>query len=382
MRSFINLPIAVGRKRRKKKAFPVQPPRARPAPTPATTTLADLKPCLRALLSANGLSDPVSREAEAKIKKIGDICGLYLTASAVQSYVASLSPTRDAEKKNMRPRGFELAGELYYLHVRGEIESIEENTMSLGPIVFRSYCSELFDCFLMGEHVRKGVGYPIMLTETLLGKAATLPDKKDLYLALADQAMESMEELSRRKFEKDILDALRAAREGKHDNGSKPEVKSPHEIIDRELFEYLQRLHKGYAVVRAGFQETKFSRTASEGASGTRNYIAYLHALLKSTIQGHSLGLTAMMNEMLGRTLHAARQEEYGDYILTAARDIERLADEERDLYLIVMSAQHYRKAQELYSFAGERESASSSRSKLTKLKTAYDPQMLVISKL
>ena len=143
MRTFRNLPKALGHRQRKKKALPAQHARAGSAPIPSAVNIADVMPYLHTLLSARVVSDPASREAEAKIKRIADVCGLYLTASFIHSYVESLSPTNDDEKKNVRPRGFELAGELYFLHLLEEVNSIEENTRSLGPKVFRSYCTEL-----------------------------------------------------------------------------------------------------------------------------------------------------------------------------------------------------------------------------------------------
>lgn len=115
MRAYRNLPKAIEHRQRKKKALPAQHARARSAPNPAAATLADVKPYLRTLLGAPEVSDPASREAEANIRRIADVCGLYLTASSIHSHVESLSSTNDDEKKNRRPRGFELAGELYFL---------------------------------------------------------------------------------------------------------------------------------------------------------------------------------------------------------------------------------------------------------------------------
>lgn len=382
MRTFRILPKAIGQRKQKKKALPPEAPRARPAPNPSGVTLAEVEPHLQTFLSAPVLSDPASREAETNIKRIADVCGLYLTASFIHSYVESLSPTDDDEKKNVRPRGFELAGELYYQHLIAEINSIKRKNGSLGPTVFSSYCTELFDSFLVGEHVRKGVGYPIMLMETLLNKAAESPEKKSLYLALADQAMRSMDELSRRKFKKDTENALRATRKKKTGDAPKSETKSPHEIIDQELYDYLQDLQKAYAMVRDGFEKTTLPEMTSDSAAEIRNYIAYLQELLNATTRGRYLGLTAMMKEMLGRALHRARQETYGRYVLAAAQDLERLADKEQDLYLVVMSAHHYRKAHELYVLIRARGKAEAASGKLAKLKSDFGPQMLIISKL
>lgn len=395
MRAFRILPKAIGQRKQENIALPAEAPRARPAPNPSRVTLAEVEPYLQTFLNAPVVSDPASREAEANIKRIADACGVYLTASFIHSYVESLSPTKNDEKrKKRRPRGFELAGELYYHHLHAEVNSIEGKNGSLGPMVFRSYCNELFDCFLAGEHVRKGVGYPIMLMEALLNKAATTPDKKSLYLTLADQAIHSMEELSRRKFKKDAEEALRAAREERKEDApapetqnspkteNSPETKSSHQVIDHELFDYLQRLQKGYAVVRDGFEKTMMPETTPDPAAEVRSHVAYLQELLNATARGRYLGLTAMMKEILGRTLHRARQEKYGRYVLAAAQDLERLADKEQELYLIVMSAHRYRKARELYSFAGDREKAEAASCKLAKLKSEYDPQMPSLSRL
>lgn len=379
---FRNPTNEVAPRRLNRNASPDRSPLPQPDPIPTATKLDAIKPCLRTLLHARDISEPASREAEAGIRRIGNACGLYLTASTVHSHVQRLTPTDDAEKKNVRPRGFELAGELYYLHLRQQVNSIEQKPGSLGPRVFRSYCTELFDCFLEGEHVRKGVGYPIMLMETLLAKAITSPSNKSLYLALADEAMQSMDELSRRKFDKDNSDARRAVRQQKKTDTPRPESRSSHEVIDHPLFDHLQGLQRAYVAVRNGFEKTNPPNAASGRLSSTPAYAAYLRELLQFTIEGRYLGLTAMMNETIGKYLHGIRNNSCPRYVLAAAQDLEKLADKEQDLYLVVMSAQRYRKAHELYTFVRAGEKAAVTNRKLEELKAAYNPRMLILSQL
>lgn len=365
-----------------KNGLPPEPSGDRSAPEPPAVTATDVRPYLRTLLSADTVSDPVSREAEANIKRLADVLGPYLTAATVRAYVNNLSHSDDAGKKHRKPRGFELVGELYFLHLKEEINSIENEKESLGPKIFKTYCDELFSCFLIGEHVRKGVGYSVMLMEILFDKAVTAPDQESLYFALADNSIQSAIELSKNKFEKDTLDARRATREHRKGIGPEPDAKTPHEVIDQKLLDYLVDLGSRYKSVRDGFRRTRLSENTPDSGSGARNYFASLHELLRDTDEQGYIGLIAMMQQKLGVYLLDSGEETGKEFIRSAAQNYEGLADEERDLHLVRIAAEHYRKAHESYSFVRESGRAEAVNGKLTRLKTTYDPLMLIISQL
>lgn len=344
----------------------------------ARLSVSGVRKHLRVLLSADSVSDDDARNAEAGLQRIATECGIYRTATEIRSLITGTASLELKDDNWSLGRGSELAGEFFFLHLQQEIDSLAENDKSLGPSVFKSYCDELFDCFFRSDHVRKGVGFPIMLMERLVTKAAGSMGRGQLYLVLAEQGLRSAIELSSQKYERDLQKERRATRLYKRGETPAPKKRSPKRVLGEDTLNHLENVHAQFEVLKESF-----SRVVASQHEGTREgRLAFLRELLTGAEKAGNLGVTGLLKETLGMMLATAQPNQAAALLFAAACDLETLADEENELLFSNMSSRRYRRAHKLYRVTKSMEEATRVKEKILKMKSLYDKDLLAIAQL
>lgn len=342
-------------------------------------SLTQVKKNLETLLSAESVNDPEARAAQSILQQIATSYGAYRTATEIYGYVTGAARLSDSEGALQRSRGFELAGELFFLHLQHEIDSIEDSDKPLGPSIFKTYCDELFDSFFRGDHVRKGIGFPIMIMERLMTKAVSSHGHADLYVKLAEQALNSAIELSKLKFERDRQEARRASRMHKRGETPPPRVKSADLTLDEDVLDYLQDVRRRFRQ----FSELVSKSSALNSTNGSDEVLlATLQVYLDAAEKMGYPGLAGLLKERAGTFLAANQPNKARAYLFSAARDFERLADQEYSLHLTKMAVRRYRRAHKLYTLTKSAPEAARVKSKIMEAKSSHDAELLTIAQL
>lgn len=343
----------------------------------------EAKPHLRTLLKIESLDDPRSLKAQDEIHTIAQEAGLYLTASLLHRTVATVAPVSHDGSPNYKSRGFELVGEYYFSHVMNEIDAIESAEHPMGPVVFREYCSEMFECLLSGDNVRKGVGFPIMIMERLLDRGFEASHRRDTYFALAVEALSSTAELSQIRFEKDQSSMQRTLRKSRKGNTPPPVPKPASAVVDQALMTYLLELKKRLDFLTEGLKKSRLSPSpAGSPNADLNNHLKYLASVLKVCESSGYRPFAATIKEKIGTYLYQADPAKGASYLQAAGVDFEAHAGVEEKLHFIRMCAMRYKRALGLYGRAQDKGRAEIVQTKLSALQNHYNPRLLKIARL
>lgn len=347
--------------------FLTPPPfRRTPKPQPVPPSVEDtslsssLKPVLKQLLTAPTVQEPAARESLAEMKQLACEKGLYVTAFEIRDRL-SMMPRADAEgKRYHKERGYVLAGDFIWSHIRSEIAAIENSADPVGPNIFRGYCSEMVECLLQGENVRRGVEIPVLVIDSLLSEAVARHGKSAVYLGLAVQALKATVELAQQRFGKQKTRLRHKPEANPEDDPVTPRPDTPHSVIDEAVLAYAERLEQQLEQIRH-----EFSRFDEESSGPVPKSLERLQRVLSIADGAEYLPFSALIKEEMGQLLEPSQPEDASRFFASAGERNDSQGDEERRLFFTKLSATRYKKAREQFLRAGDQERAAQVQSKI-----------------
>lgn len=268
-----------------------------------------------------------------------------------------MMPRCDAEgRRYHKERGYVLAGDFIWSHIQSQIAAIENTAEPVGPNIFRGYCSEMIDCLLQGENVRRGIEIPVLVVDGLLSKAVEHLEKSGEYWGLAVQASKATLELAQQRLEKQRTKRKSEAQpEG---DSPTPRPETPFSMIDERALAYVERLEQ-----QLEHMGREFSRFDKE-SSGPVPKLERLQRVLRIADDAEYLPFSALVKEKMGLLLEPSQPEDAARFFVSAGERYESQGDEERGLSFTKLSATRYKKAREQFLRAGDQERAAQVQTK------------------
>jgi hypothetical protein len=319
-----------------------------------------LKPLLYRLLTAPTAREPAVQESVAEAKQLARERGLYVTAFEIRDRLSRMPRTDDEGNRFHKERGYLLAGDFIWSHIRGEIAAVKNSPEPVGPNIFRGYCSEMIDCLLHGENVRRGIEMPVLIVDGLLFEAVERFEKSAVYLGLATQTSKAITELIQQRFEQQKTRLRRKSEAQPEDDLSTPFPDTPYSTIDEPVLAYTERLHQQLEHIRRSF-----SRLYEGSPEPLPQLPDQLQEISRIAEDAEYLPFSASVKERIGLLLEPAQPEEASRLFISAGERYELQGDEERQLFFSKLCTTRYEKARKLFLRATDDERASQLQSKI-----------------
>jgi tetratricopeptide (TPR) repeat protein len=329
-------------------------PEPKPLPEPEPDLGTKLKPLLKQLVSLPRLEGPVAQECLNALKQLATQRGLYLTAFEIRTKL-DLMPRVDEEGAPVhRQRGYVLAGDFFYSHLRKEIEAAKAQTGAVGPNVFRSYCDELVECLLRSGNVRRAIEVPMTLLDELVAGVLDSPGKAEYLLELAAQVAVSTRTSCEQRLQRQNDPASRSGI-------SSADLSSPFVSLDEACIDYIEDVSRQLGDLKARLVSYREQRAANPAPLSPDEWT---QALLDRAAPLRYLAIPGAFKARAGFALLAGQPEKAAALLSEAAGLYEEQGDVEIDLFFTKLSGSRYARAGELYTKAGDAEGASRAQAK------------------
>lgn len=318
-----------------------------------------LVPELQKLILAEDMNSPEAVLAIAELKRIGATIGLYVAAAKMRFFLDAKRADGQAMHKD---RGYVLAADFIFQHVTRELQGIEAEGREIGPNVFRSYCNELVACLVSGKNVRRAIEVPMLLIDTLLERALTSPERRDAYLSLVLQAIDSAYAQALAKYEADQRERARRRQERRTESGAKSGnsgIEDPAHTFDGTTVEYMKEMGerigefvKSYGLCTAA--PVPHVGLVPPDAAVAQRCLAFLQQVAPLAEKAGYYGLIALVSQRIAGALSLTAPDKQAEFWLRSAMANEMQADREAALLLFKLSRRRYKAAQEAYLKAGD----------------------------
>jgi len=338
-----------------------------------------LRSLLKRLITARGADSQELAPLVAQIRRLGGEKGLYTTAARMRIQLESLPQHLKEGTPCCTDQAYRLAADLILQQLLKEIDAIKTTDSPLGPHILTNYCTDLTDCLIDGNDVKRAIEIPIIITDRLLWLAMSASERKEVFLGLVEPAIQSPRELIEYSAEQRLEKQQRqqALQRGEKEAPQTQETTAaPYQTWDMRGVEaalsYLHRFQDCCVTIRDAF--LRFDRvpcvSKDEPAdqvepSRVSKHLEYLKGLQSIAASAGYSGFLAMVTEEAG-TLMIQLDLEKGRAILrTAAHSYETQGDKEREVTLGNIAKTRYKKAHQLYIKSQDQVSAASVNAKL-----------------
>lgn len=169
-------------------------------------------------------------------------CGAYLTASEFLKALDAYTKKDAIAADERRACACEIAGDLFLEHLREELRATAKGERALGPNVFDDYCREIIDPYLRSTRPLRAIEAIVPVAEEMVIRGIFAPSRREVYLALAGQAAQTLLLLSIEKQERDLRSTHMAVRLEKK-GATPPPVHGRIKVaITNEVMGYLREL--------------------------------------------------------------------------------------------------------------------------------------------
>lgn len=322
----------------------------------------DLRQLVHTLAAARSLDDPNAREALEGLRAIASHGSRHFIAGEIQSIADRLPAKRKDGTVYTRGRGYCLAADLYLKDLLKEIAKVETGERPIGPSIFRGYCNEVVDCLFAAEKAQRGVEIPLELVDGLLAKAIGSVSHQEIYLTLAIQALNSVQELAIQKLGRDAVIRRKTIRSDMSEETPPPGHRSKHTSIDKEIISYLNGLKQSVTLIKEHLSQWDGSlplsgheRSREQDQNHIREQFLYLQRLSRIADTAGYEGFAGLVHQQLGELVQKWLYPAKGiQFFFEAAKDYESQGDVEQALLLVQLSARRYRSAEGLYNKTGD----------------------------
>ncbi|MBI4559651.1 MAG: hypothetical protein HY706_18845 [Candidatus Hydrogenedentes bacterium] len=350
------------------------PFRKTPKPEPASwydsgpDFAAQIKPLLKALATYPSLEIPSAKDTLAEFKRLAMEKGLYLTAYEIKTQLDSM-PRLDRDGAFYhKHRGYVLAADFFLGHIRREIAAVKAKSQPMGRNIFKGYCTEMVGCLLRGENPRRAIEIPVLVLDELLAAAVDSPNKGDLVLDLALQALAGTDELISQFVEQQFAEAIKSTPPGSRHLGNTPQPRSSSAALGEAVVRYLDDLQEKVAKLVPGFAQWNGLAQSPECPPSAQAMLERLFALLEVADVAGYLAFSALVRERIGLWLQQDPAGKGRGFLAKAGELIEEQADQDAALYFHKLSGVRYKRAHDIFARLGNMERAEKVRAKMAAL--------------
>jgi hypothetical protein len=309
------------------------------------------------------LLDP---NAAAELRQLAREGDSYRIAMKVESSLRAIRPSRRRDTYYLRCVGFELVGDLYLKHLRQSVNGLEAAPKSIGPNVFRDYCSETIDAYFAGDHVKACIESMVVLADSCLFRAIHSQQAHGIYLALAEQAIESIAGAAENRVSRESRETNRDYRGNPRKESSRKSKRMSSSLIGEDLDAYLQTLRRRYVRIVSEIRSnasppphTLEALREDRDPVKIREQLAYFEQLLNLNSRKSYLPFSAAIKTHVAFLRERWKRGGGQAFFRTAAREYELQAETEKELQLSKLCKARMAEARTLYLRAGMKTDAA-----------------------